>query len=87
MSFMISLIIVALVRLSVTLILRNFAINELYIDLIVDFVLALIFSILNYNYSSRKNAWKDIQFHKRVALVFSIFVIYTCLTGLYYVIS
>ena len=86
MGFIIGLIIVVGVRLSLTLILGNLNVNDLYINILADFVLALIFSLFNYNYSARKNAWKDILFHKQFAIAFAILATYSCLTGIYFVV-
>ena len=86
MGFIISLIIVVGVRLLLTLILGNFNVNDLYINLIADVVLSMIFALLNYNFSAKKNAWKDIEFHKQFAIAFAVLAAYTCLTGIYFVV-
>lgn len=83
MSLIVSLIIVAIVRMGLTVLLGIFNVNVLYIDLSVDFVLALIFALFNYTYSSRKNAWKDIMFHRTFALAFTALVAFTVLSTLY----
>ena len=50
--------------------------NVIYIEIAIDFVLAFVFSILNYP-GERKDAIKDPLFHRNVAIYFVLLVVFS----------
>lgn len=50
--------------------------NVIYIEIAIDFVLAFVFSIFNYQ-GDRKNAIKDPIFHRNVAMYFILLIVFS----------
>lgn len=77
MGFFMSLIIIILVQYGITTIMRLFNVPQLYIEIVINFALALIFTYWNFaRVNRKKEVFKDISFHLNVCIWFSI------LTGL-----
>jgi heme/copper-type cytochrome/quinol oxidase subunit 2 len=72
--YFITLIIVIAIQYFLQIFLLSLGFSYVAIELIIDLVLAFIFSLLNYR-GRKKDAFKDPRFHRNVAIYFGIFVI------------
>ena len=74
MSYFIILIIVIALQYALQFLLSGFGLPGITIELIINFVLAFIFSLINYR-GRKKDAFKDMNFHKSVFIYFMIFTV------------
>lgn len=76
MSFFLSLMIIVLIQAGVNAVLTYLNVPTVYIEMILNLILAVIFSYWNYRRFDRREAVKDISFH------ISICTWYAILTGI-----
>ena len=73
MSYFLILIIVIALQYALQYFLAGLGLPGITIELIINFVIAFIFSLINYR-GRKKDAFKDIRFHRSVTVI--SFVIY-----------
>ncbi len=84
MKIMASLIwFVAILLLQIVLrtILSYMRLSFITIEIVIDLVLAFVFAFFSYR-GNKKEAFKDVQFHKLVAIYFVILILFTLLWSL-----
>ncbi len=86
MGFFLSLIIIVAIQMGVTALLQMFGVSPLYIDMIINLILAVIFTFWNYGrlFRNKKDILKDISFHTNVCIWYSILTAISALGILLY---
>lgn len=87
MGFFLSLIIIVGIQMAITWVLTIFGVPSLYIDLIIDLVLAFVFTFWNYSRvyrNNKKEIWKDFGFHMNVCIWFAILTGISIISNLMY---
>lgn len=74
MSYFIILVIVIVLQYALQFVLGGLGLPGITIELIINFVLGFIFSLINYR-GRKKDAFKDIRFHRSVFIYFLIFTV------------
>ena len=72
MGFFLSFMIIVLIQAGVNAVLTYLNVPTVYIEMILNLVLAVVFSIWNYRRFDRKEAFKDISFHISVCTWYAI---------------
>lgn len=73
-SYFIILIIVIAVQFLLQMFLGSLGLPAITIELVINFVIAFLFSLINYR-GSKKEALKDVSFHKNVFIYFIVFTV------------
>ena len=77
MGFIISLLIILGVQVALRYVLGFFNVPSIYIEMATDLVLAFVFSLWNYRSNSKKYAFRDVYFHRDIAIYFAILSVVT----------
>ena len=80
LGYFIILLVVIAVQFFLQLTLGSFGLPLITIELIVNFVIAFLFSLFNYR-GRKKDAFQDMRFHK---MVFGYFIVFTVISLILY---
>ena len=86
MGFFLSLIIIVAIQMGVTVLLEMLGLPMLYIDMIINLILAVVFTLWNYGrlFRNKKDMLKDVSFHTNVCIWYSILTGISALSILIY---
>ena len=85
MGFFVSLLIIIAIQTVISVVLNFLGVPSLYVEMIVNFVLAFLFSFWNFmRIKPKKEIIKDISFHVNVCIWFAVLTGISCLGYMLY---
>ncbi len=81
MGMFIWLLFLLSLQVGIRFVLTYLGLSYIVVELIIDLILAFLFSFVSYR-GVKKDAIKDVNFHKNVAIYFVILIVFSLLWGL-----